>query len=422
VRAIRGGPEVLFLAGLLSLTAEGCSLSHSVSGPPSLPILAVVNDPYSGVDWSSVERHKSALHTHTLQSDGHQMPREVVVAYRRMGFTVVALTDHDYFRPNFQIRTGTLPEEAASPYPEPAGVPTDFPLNTTWPWSKFGTPAPPELGMVGIEGAELSRGHHMGSYFNSYGAPAGVEAEDDQIWAVGERGGLTILFHPGVSPRRPVEWYEERFRLHPPERLIGLEITNSPRAREAYDESLWDQLLARLLPERTVWGVGTDDMHDLRSVPESHTTLLLEEFSETGVREALISGRFLFHKSTRRLDFLEGHTLSDPFPGIESIEVDNVAGAIRVRAVRYDEILWISAPSSLELRSELKQSDPPGAAGQVVARGESIRFREVDGVAGYLRIEMRRVLGGDTYRTFTNPLVLGSPRGPEPSGSGDGPQ
>lgn len=415
MQAIRIFLAFAFTVGA-GLAGAGCFTFHSLLERAEPPPPSVALNPYEGVDWESVEHHKAALHTHTLQSDGHQMPGEVVRAYHRMGFTVLALTDHDYFRPNYLVRTGVLPQVAASPFPREGARPPDFPLNTTWPWPEFGAPSPQDLEMVGVEGAELSRHHHMGSYFNSYGAPAGVLDEDEQLRSVRDRGGLAVLFHPGVTAdrrrRHPVEWYEERFLLHPPKYLIGIEVTNAPRFRETYDEGLWDQLLARLLPERPVWGFGTDDMHDLRSVPESHTVLLVNELSEGSIREALESGRFYFRKSTRSLDFLGEPMAEDPFPSVHAIEVDEEEGTIRIHASNHDRILWISAPEVLEPLADHADSHEPWAPGRVVEEGEKIRFRTAEGVDRYLRIELHRNHEGHLYRTFTNPLgVRSEPRG-----------
>ena len=131
-------------------------------------VRTVVVNPYDDVDWETVKKHKAALHVHTLQSDGFQRVNEVVRAYQRAGFTVLAITDHDWNQPNFQVRREKVPPEKASPYPEHRKDPNYY-GNPTWPWTDYGCSAPQELGMIGIQGNELTYRHHINSYYSDYG-------------------------------------------------------------------------------------------------------------------------------------------------------------------------------------------------------------------------------------------------------------
>ena len=129
----------------------------------------VVLNPYLNVDWGTIQQHKAALHLHTLQSDGHHMPEEVIRTYHKAGYTILAITDHDWNEPNRRIvgrGWGPLPEERASPYPKDP-KPDNYPANPTWPWTDYGAPAPADLGMVGIQGSELTYKHHIGSYYTN---------------------------------------------------------------------------------------------------------------------------------------------------------------------------------------------------------------------------------------------------------------
>src|SRR5690606_36105153 len=115
--------------------------------------------------------------------------------------------------------------------------------------------------------------------------------------------------------RKTLDWYVERFRKHSPEYLIGMEVANTLHTRwETYDEGLWDQLMARFMPGRPVWGFGTDDMHRLEDCLQSHTVFLLPSLSQANVREAMENGRFYFTKSTRKIDLREGPEGLDEFP------------------------------------------------------------------------------------------------------------
>ncbi len=401
IRTIR-----VILAGLC-LGIAAMAAGWAGAGEPGA--LTIVVNPYADVDWEAFEQHQAALHVHTLQSDGHHRLDEVVAAYRDAGFTILAITDHDNMEPNRHVASGNVPEEQASPYPKDP-KPEDYPANTTWPWPDYGGPAPEEVGMIGIEGNELSYRHHINSLYNGFGAPDREMTEDELLLEVKERGGLAFLDHPGIDAdwwtRQPVEWYAERFEKHGPEYLVGIEVTNCSPATEKYDEGLWDQLLARFMPHRPIWGFGTDDMHTLTSVRESHSVFLVDSLSDEAVRAAMEKGQFYFCKSSRRNDLRERRPAGELFPRIEAIEIDEEAGTITVQASNYESIQWISAPESLEPVADYETSNAPWPLGRVVHEGETINYRDTPHIDSYLRIELHREEGGELYRAFTNPFGL----------------
>ncbi len=372
----------------------------------------VVLNPYATVDWESVEHHKAALHVHTLQSDGLHMVREVVHTYRDAGFTILALTDHDQVGPNFRVPEG----EKGSYYPK-GPRPENYPANTTWPWTDYGTEAPEELGMVGIQGAELSFRHHINSLFTPYGTQGDyviarrmrTHGEDDQLLHVKATDGLAFINHPGIDAgwweRKPLKWYVDLFGEHSSDYLIGMEVTNGNPSWEKYDEGLWDQLLVRFMPERPIWGFGTDDMHRMEDYHQSHTVFLLDGLSKEGVREAMETGRFYFTKSSRRADLRQTEKL-DEFPAIERIDVDEAAGTITIHGSGYDTIKWISAPQSTEAREDYETSNQPWPTGRVVHEGEILDYRDTPGIEHFVRAELFRGDGEHVHRTFTNPMGM----------------
>src|SRR5690242_10624331 len=126
--------------------------------------MSIVLDPYKDVKWEPSHQHKAALHVHTIQSDGTNSVDSVVHAFRNAGFDILAITDHDKMEPNAQFERGRIDwstfDKIGTSFPKDP-KPKNYPFNTTWPWTDFGAPSPAELGMVGIEGAEISYRHHM---------------------------------------------------------------------------------------------------------------------------------------------------------------------------------------------------------------------------------------------------------------------
>ncbi|MEJ6951445.1 PHP domain-containing protein [Natronospora cellulosivora (SeqCode)] len=276
--------------------------------------LIVINNPYEGVDWVNWEQHKANLHTHTTESDGNTGPAGVIDRYYDLGYTILSLTDHDTYQ--------TEPIK----HPGQAG-----PLQTTWPWQKFDRD-PDELGMVAIEGNEISRTHHLGSFFNDYGG--GTNSEQTALVEIAERNGLAMFYHPGRYDRS-LEWYLEYYREH--DHLIGLEVYNQGD-KYPDDRELWDQILNTLMPERPVWGFSNDDMHRVENhLGRNFNIFVLEELNDENVRKAMVNGNLYFVYTPR---------VGDPFPKIEEVIVND--NGISLKVDEYKEITWISSNSAVE--------------------------------------------------------------------------
>ena len=364
----------------------------------------IVLNPYKNVNWATFKQHKAALHVHTLQSDGYNMVDEVVRAYKKAGFNILALTDHDKMEPNAQFERGRIDwstfEKVATPYPKDP-KPKNYPFNTTWPWTNFGGPDPKELGMVGIESAEISAWHHMNSFFSSYGTGYTTANEDQQLSEMQKAGGLVFFNHPSAPApfsgggRRSLEWYIGRFQKFPANLLIGIDISGG----DGYSEGLWDQLLAHFMPQRPVWGFCTDDMHRIANPAQSpHTIFALGELSSSAVRKAMESGQFYATRGSQR-----GMAV---YPTVERIDFDAKAGTITIRAQNCDKITWISAPKSSETLEDINKSSRPWPLGQVVHEGITLKYRETPNISKYVRAVLERTEGGQTYRTFINPIGM----------------
>jgi len=308
-------------------------------------------NPYEGVDWEIVERHAAQLHAHTdfpptAGHSGTDPPARVIDDYAEAGYSVLALTGHEYA--------------------------TD---GTTWPWTDWERD-PAALGMVAIQAAELG-GSEEGldrdllSYFSDLADTSGMSVED-ALAAIGERHGLAVFPHPGRYDD-PAEWYVEHFRTHP--HLLGVEVVNAAD-RYPTDRDVWDALQGLLGNERPVWGFANDDYHGRDadySFDRSRNVLYLEELHESAVRDALVDGRFVYQHVT------EGEP-----PVLAGIEHDPDRGELALDARGWDEIQWASD-------------------GEVVARGPRLAYREVAGLGEYVRA---RLVATDGSETGTQPFLL----------------
>jgi hypothetical protein len=379
-----------------------------------------VSDPYESVDWRTFSHHRADLHAHTLQSDGCHSVDEVVRAFHDVGFSIQSITDHDIVAPNFcplrdaatqaQIDFGAFATERTR-YPDPP--PPTFPSDTTWPWSGYGAPSPAELGMLGIEGAELTCTYHVNSFFSDYGVPPpcdeGDSLLDEELLEVARRDGLAVLNHPDT--RQPLESFVKLYRDHSAESFVGLEISaDAPAVADSY-VALWDQLLGEFMPSRPIWGFGTSDMHMLVRTRFAFTVFLLDELTTEGVKEAMRRGQFYSVVQPRFLNLSRDRGL--PFPGragydgtypqLRSIVVDRRAQKISIEAANYDEIVWISRPSSSERNAD---AAAPWPAGEVVQRGSAFDFSNRDSTLPYVRAELIRHTDDGAIRVLINPFAL----------------
>jgi hypothetical protein len=314
-----------------------------VAGLTSCGDVYPVDSPYESVDWDTWTQLRCNLHAHTTESDGIDDPAEVIDQYSELGYTVLALTDHDFE--------------------------TVFNPDTTWPWSRWGR-EPGSLGMIGIEGNELTQfyKHHVNSFYSDYATTASTD-EEDWLSDIQDLGGLAYLCHPywHVDCKhsfylldRGLEWYEEMLRTYPA--LLGIEVYNAssrsePRYDTDYDLELWDDLLGALLEERQVWGFASDDSHEPGDIGKGYCVLLVEEVSDSDVREAIENGRFYF---CHRYDG------GPSCPQIEGIGVSEGSGTVTIEAVDYDGIVWISG-------------------GVEVGEGETFKYAGNQDVDGYVR-------------------------------------
>lgn len=406
----------------VSLGISVCSLALlTVCGPSFAQSRRVaVGNPYENVDWKTFSRYRADLHVHTLQSDGCHSVREVVKAFHDSGFSILSITDHDIVEPNgcplrdaatkAQIDYGIFATEH-SPYPDPR--PPTFPADTTWPWSAYGAPPPANLGMLGIEGAELTCTYHVNSFFSDYGVRPPCEsgkAPDDELLEVARRGGLAVLNHPDT--RQPPDWFARLYRDHPADSFVGLEIaSDDPAAAESY-VTLWDQLLGELMPSRPIWGFGTSDMHLLARTRFAFTVFLLHELTTESVKDAMQRGqfysvvratRFLNLSRDRGIPYAGQAAYDGMYPELRSIVVDRGARRITIDAAGYDEIVWISRRASSDKGASAGTSWP---SAEVVGRGPVFDFSVLDSPLRYVRVEVIRHTDAGPIRLLVNPFSL----------------
>jgi hypothetical protein len=269
--------------------------------------------PYSGLNWGAIEHHDMQIHVHPGLGAEEYNPHETVDRYLAEGFTILAFTPHDYDVPDDYIDnvypwtrfSGIF--ETIRDVPNPTEDNRTYGEMTPEPWQDRD---PIALGMVSVQGSEISGHHHINSLFSSFTTSGATEAES--LEQIRELGGIAFFNHPGRHVERQgltAEWYVDLYRRF--DVLVGQSIYNRidshPGDREFFDE------VAHLLgPDRPIWLYAEDDMHSERTLGWNRNVILLEDFrpgslhpdlpdgSAPDVKDALVNGTFYVWKPSEQ--------------------------------------------------------------------------------------------------------------------------
>jgi predicted metal-dependent phosphoesterase TrpH len=180
-----------------------------------------LSNPYS----SKGRWHKGQLHCHTSESDGDLSPAEVLALYRKLGFEIVALADHN------------LVTRASSPDLLVIGQ---------------------EFGRGSTESS--GRGHMVGLNVHTFPSPGA--SPQRRIGRMASQGGLVFLSHPNTG----AGWSTPLLRsLHS---YVGIEIYNCNHEDMAVRN--WDELLTS---GKKLWGFAVDDAHYLHQFGKGWVTI-----------------------------------------------------------------------------------------------------------------------------------------------------
>ncbi len=334
-----------------------------------------IENPYETVNWSEYGQYKANFHTHTTRSDGRLNPHDAVDAYHELGYTILAITDHNLVTYPWTGFSNLSPSQRSIDRAEsdPQAMPDNF---------VFENRDPRQLGMIDIEANELSSHHHMGSFFNDHIRPVYGQSvdftvtEEESIEDVGSNSGIVMLYHPGRYDKT-LDWYVDIYTTY--DHVFGLEVYNQGD-RYPDDRLLWDSILTVTLPDRQVWGYSNDDMHVAPHIGRNWNMLMLPEPSHEQVRHAMENGLSYFVYAP------EGHQ-GPAAPAIDEIHVNRRRGTISITASETDRIIWISE-------------------GRIVHEGYSISLDEIHDLGKYVRAEL---LGAGSSITSTQAFVIHKP-------------
>lgn len=310
-----------FIGTLLCAALVLCCFSSAFAAGEPIEI----SSPYDGVDWNTVGQYKTALHTHTNASDGHNTMREMLEREYETGFEIVASTDHGTVsyswadeNVNPLIYKGLRllgRSEGELDYLGSSGTFSNGVGYTVSVDSSGDEVLTAEDGRTmlrvpfGIEQNALSVNAHMCSWFADFYQDK-LTTYEDAARGVSKAGGICVINHPGeyTKAKEEIETafaYDEtdpsyRYYINKYASLldrygcvIGIDMNSKGDSRTRFDRKLWDILLKRFSANgKNVFGIASSDAHNLGVVDTGCVYLIMPEKNNNEVRSALENGRF----------------------------------------------------------------------------------------------------------------------------------
>ncbi len=279
-------------------------------------------------------QYKANTHTHTNRSfDSSTWPQDRVYQYQDLGYDILAISDHYFGCTSFEEMG--INDYYLTPICSNEGEGIIAHINIFYTYVKFALDTPENIFQTVTDG-----------------------------------GGIAVLNHPGkyhgVTNEQRIKWLTD----YPC--IVAMEIVNR-NDRYEHDREIWDACLTALMPERNVYGMGTDDTHDDDDIGWSYTMFQAPDRSEASIEHAFRNGHF--YTVTNAL--VENPTGNEP--RITNVK-QNDDGTFTVEGTDYEKITWISC-------------------GEVVGNEATIN---PEGLEKYLRVELE----GTGGTAFSQPIPL----------------
>ena len=235
--------------------------------------------PYQDLNWPEIGHYDSEFHTHPGLGDEQYDPHQTVDRYHAEGYKILVLAGHDYDIPDDYMNSIYPWTKLAEIYENIKHVRNPTEDNKTYEEianEPYQNRDPVKLGMVSVEGNEVSGPHHMVSLFNSLTNGAATETATLRI--IEESGGIVYFAHPGRYVERwglTAYWYADLYLRF--DALIGQAVFNR---EDTYpnDREFYDKIVHILGHDRPVWLYGEDDMHQETTLGWNRDVILLENF------------------------------------------------------------------------------------------------------------------------------------------------
>ncbi|MDR2686128.1 MAG: hypothetical protein LBB75_00110 [Oscillospiraceae bacterium] len=295
-KSVKAALSVLLVA-VLTLPCSAAALAAGES------MNYVIKNPYARVNFDTWRAYKTQLHVHTNASDGDVPVQKVVEEHYRLGFDILAITDHAAPNRGWNVETPTVPLFRLMKYERTKMAPIIPMPQGRYDEITNGTgadrPGRPMLDVpLGVElnGANFSN-THVNGFFVDYGHGLfGIDKDyETPIKAVHGLGGYSMINHPGdttgsyANPAvnndpKTVDKYAGLFLNYYPS-CFALDI-NSISDGTRTDEVLYDNVLEKLIPHGvTPWLVCFSDAHQMGQWHRGFTVHMMNESLESANKD-----------------------------------------------------------------------------------------------------------------------------------------
>lgn len=344
-----------------------------------------ITDPYAEVDWDRWGIYKAQLHTHSNASDGYLPIREVVEKHYDLNYDILAVTDHGTINRGWDKKPQLVPLLRLVKYERTKLAPI-YPLTAAeYEAYTAGTAASAtrtrKNGMLDIpQGIELNMATpkcdcHLTGYFADYGQGlAGVYGDyETPSKGVNRKGGISMLSHVGeyVYPDKDSaehigqkidEYYVNKFArifLDNKGSSVGMGINSATDEHTRCDRILYDQILQKTILNGVVpWGFAFADSHNVRSLNDAYTMMVLPELTNESFRKGMENGWCfaVSHYSNgvelngmEEIPGFDGEKLMeteaylrDDTPLVTRVTVDDENDTISIEGENFNSITWVS--------------------------------------------------------------------------------
>lgn len=362
----------------------------------------VINDrriisPYSEINWDQVGHYDAMFHVHPGLGAEEYDPHDTIDRYYDEGYRILAFSPHDYDVPDDYIESLYPWTRFSEIYEIIKHVENPTEENQTYEEfanNPYENRDPVELGMVSIQGSEISGQHHIVSLFSDFTDSAESEIESFQI--IEELDGIAYFAHPGRYIDRwglTAYWYVDLYLRTNADVVFGQSVYNRVDNHPG-DRAFFDKIAHILGHDRPIWMVSEDDMHTERTLGWNRNVILLENFepgsmhpdiqngSAPDVKKALIDGRFYLWKPSEQYN-RRAFNINDVTINDKSIElrIDNPE--------LVNEIRWITH------NPEINDSE-------TIQTGLNISLDQIPVYSKFVRAELE----GGEGTIYTQPFYL----------------
>ncbi len=318
-----------------------------------------VDNPYKDVDWETWDQYKAALHVHTNASDGAPNIAECVEEHYRLGFDILAISDHAVIGAQWDQVPQMVPLYRAVKFErtlmqDPVVLTSERRQEILDGTDRNGRGMLEVTTACEANGATPINDCHVNTFWSDYGqAKMGIYGDYETVVREVEKdGGLSFLDHTGEfvgcedDPDRADEpYYINKFAniFLNYDSCIAFDVNSGKNNRTRYDIDLWDNLLQMTLPHgRNVSGITFSDGHLIDEYDRAFTMMCMPANTLENLRTCMESGAWFSVGRYARKDLGEDFVGEGAPPAVYSVTVNNDTDTVSFEGGEYNYIKWIS--------------------------------------------------------------------------------